>query len=142
MKKHGFLFFLSIFEILRWVVIFLLFNFFKSYLKDFDNTIIGENWLWFGSSFFVNVLFALSGILCFINMKKYFIMTKFWSAYKLVFIVYIVFLLFFQKIQLNTYFIILAPIDFFLFFYLIFLDFNEKENEAINETSEVDSGVS
>jgi hypothetical protein len=126
MKKQGFLLFISIFEILRWVCIFIFFNFIKSYYGEAGRVISGENWLWFGSNFFINALFALSGVLCFINMKKYVVITKFWSIYKLMFIVYIIFLLFFQKISLNTYLVILAPIDFFLFFYLIFFEFDEQ----------------
>jgi hypothetical protein len=134
MKKHIFLLFLSIFEIIRWIMIYLFFNFVKSKFSDSSGVISGEYWIWFGSNFFINVLFGLSGILCYLNYNKYYIMTRFWGIFKLILIVYIAFLLLFQKIDLNI-FIILAPIDFFIFFYLFFMPANNtKEND--NKTIE------
>jgi hypothetical protein len=128
MRKHSFLLFLSIFEIIRWIMIYLFFNFVKSNLPDATGIITGEYWLWFGSNFFINVLFGLSGILCFIDYKKYFVMTRFWYVYKLISVIYMVFLLFSQKLDIVTCAMILAPVDLFIFFYLVFIPEESGEN--------------
>jgi hypothetical protein len=135
MRKNLFLLFLSIFEILRWIMIYLFFNFVKSNLLDAGGLISGECWLWFGSNFFINVLFGLSGILCYLNYNKYYIMLRFWGIFKLILIIYIVFLLLSQKIDISTYFVTLAPVDLFIFFYLFFMTdkkTDENENKIID----------
>jgi hypothetical protein len=129
MIKNKFLLGISIFEIFRWIMIYVFFNFVKSFF-DKSNIISGENLLWFGSTFFANFIFALSGILAFINFEKYAQTLKFWCFFKLILILYVIILLFRGSIGLSAYFIIFFPLDFFIFFYLYFLTKEKKSTET------------
>ena len=118
MNKNLFLLIISIFEIIRWVLIYFFLNFAKSNLGQ-DTKIVNEKFLWFGTTVFLSMLFAVSGILSYINSEKYLVVTKFWSIFKLFFIAFIIFLLFYGVMTLKTYFLLFAPFDFFIFLYLI-----------------------
>lgn len=124
MNRNLFLLIISIFEIIRWVIIYLFLNYVKTSI-DPSSKIIGEGFLWFGSAVFLNLLFAVAGILCFFDTHKYLIMMRFWYVFKIFFVVFIVFLLFQNIINLRTYFLLFAPFDFFIFLYLMLF---EREN--------------
>ncbi|OHD07821.1 MAG: hypothetical protein A2Y34_11535 [Spirochaetes bacterium GWC1_27_15] len=109
-------------------MIYIFFNFVKSNF-DPNSTISGENFLWFGSTFFINSLFAIIGILCFFNYEKYFATLKFWCVYKLFFVVFTTFLLFYGALNIKTYFFMFSPIDFFFFVYLFLLIKETKISE-------------
>ncbi|HPO50981.1 MAG TPA: hypothetical protein PLO89_11705 [Spirochaetota bacterium] len=119
MNKKIFLLIVSVFEIIRWITIYFFLNYTKSFMGS-DPRISGENFLWFGSAFFANALFAFSGVTAFINPAKYLIVTKFWALFKFVFLVFVIFLLFYGLTSLRTYFLIFAPFDFFIFLFLLF----------------------
>ncbi|HNZ27097.1 MAG TPA: hypothetical protein PK385_09100 [Spirochaetota bacterium] len=116
--KNKFLLVISIFEITRWCIIYLIINFVKVNF-EISTIIKGETWFWFGSTVFTNIIFAISGIFYFID-KKYRPVINFWSIYKLLIIIYYIFLLFMNKVTISAYFYLLMPIDFFIFLYFLF----------------------
>ncbi|HOV13738.1 MAG TPA: hypothetical protein PK771_05600 [Spirochaetota bacterium] len=127
MNKNLFLIFISIFEIIRWISIYLFFNFIKNTV-DPSSKIIGENILWFGTVVFINLLFSLSGIMASVNFDKYLGTLKFWYVFKLFFLCFIIFLLFYGVISLKTYFLLFAPFDFFIFLFLLLVT-KEAKND-------------
>lgn len=116
----------SIFEIFRWMLIYFFLNSLKTVI-DPNNTILLENLLWFGSVVFVNLLFAVSGFLSFINYKKYSVMLEFWYVFKLFFISFTIILLLQGVVSIKTYFLTFAPFDFLIFLQLLFLTKSTKE---------------
>lgn len=125
MKRDHFLLFISIIEIIRWIIIYFFLNFVKSNLPQ-EATIQNEAILWFGSVFFVNIIFAISGIFCFIDFKKYSIVLNFWLAYKIIFVFFILFLLFSNILSLFIYIFIASPLDLLFAFYIILIKVNSK----------------
>jgi hypothetical protein len=118
MKGSRFVFTLSIVEVVRWIIVYLFSNFVK---LNFDpgHTISGDGWLWFGMTFTASMIFASSGILNWLNPARYSVMLLFWSVFKLVFLAFTLFLLFFGSIGFFQFIFIGAPFDLFLVLFLL-----------------------
>ena len=134
MKKNKLLLIISIFEILRWLIIYLFINFVKLNF-DRSNVIQGETWFWFGSTAFISIIFAIGGVMIFFNPKKYQIIVRFWCAHKLFLVVFYIFLLFTNKTTIQSYFYLLLPVDFFIFLFALF---NKVENNESSKNIEIE----
>jgi hypothetical protein len=128
MKKNTSILLISIFEIIRWIMIYFFFNYVK-FKFDLSTSISGENWLWFGSMSFINILLGFTGILCYINYQKYFVIKNIWIAYKSFFLIFTIFLIILKLISFHTCILLLTPIDILI---LILLFFTNNKNTDKN----------
>jgi hypothetical protein len=126
LKKTHLALYISLFEIVRWIMIYFFFVFVKS---NFDAGLSGDNsvLVWMLSTFFSNLLFAASGILIYLSYENYHRFSWLWFAYKLFFVVLTLCAVLTGMITIQLFLALFIPVDFFL---LILIGFLLKKEAA------------